>query len=134
MAYTPTTWATGDTVTATKMNKLEQGVANAGSALIADVDGTTLNKTMQEIYDALSAGTPVYIRWVYGDITDLADYVANQWLCPITTVYRYSDDVYRAVAVRGHNTLNNFDQMHLQALTFGASSMSGYPVFLSAVS
>ena len=31
MAYTPTTWATGDTVTATKMNKLEQGVANAGS-------------------------------------------------------------------------------------------------------
>lgn len=30
MAYTPTTWATGDTVTATKLNKLEQGVANAG--------------------------------------------------------------------------------------------------------
>lgn len=30
MAYTPTTWVTGDTVTATKMNKLEQGVANAG--------------------------------------------------------------------------------------------------------
>ena len=31
MAYTPTTWVTGDTVTATKLNKLEQGVANAGS-------------------------------------------------------------------------------------------------------
>lgn len=30
MAYTPTTWVTGDTVTATKLNKLEQGVANAG--------------------------------------------------------------------------------------------------------
>lgn len=30
MAYTPTTWVTGDTVTATKMNKLENGVANAG--------------------------------------------------------------------------------------------------------
>ena len=30
MAYTPTTWATGDTITATKLNKLEQGVANAG--------------------------------------------------------------------------------------------------------
>lgn len=29
MAYTPTTWAAGDTVTATKLNKLEQGVANA---------------------------------------------------------------------------------------------------------
>lgn len=30
MAYTPTTWNRGDTVTSTKLNKLEQGVANAG--------------------------------------------------------------------------------------------------------
>lgn len=30
MAYTPTTWTTGDTVTATKMNKIENGIANAG--------------------------------------------------------------------------------------------------------
>lgn len=30
MAYTPTTWATGDTITATKMNKIENGIANAG--------------------------------------------------------------------------------------------------------
>lgn len=30
MAYTPTTWVTGDTITATKLNKLEQGVSNAG--------------------------------------------------------------------------------------------------------
>lgn len=30
MSYTPTTWVTGDTITATKLNKLEQGVANAG--------------------------------------------------------------------------------------------------------
>lgn len=30
MAYTPTTWATGDIVTAEKLNKLERGVADAG--------------------------------------------------------------------------------------------------------
>lgn len=30
MSYTPTTWTTGDTVTATKMNKIENGIANAG--------------------------------------------------------------------------------------------------------
>ena len=30
MAYTPTTWVTGDKVTATKLNKIEQGIANAG--------------------------------------------------------------------------------------------------------
>ena len=31
MAYEPTTWAGGDTVTAAKLNKLEQGVAEAAS-------------------------------------------------------------------------------------------------------
>lgn len=30
MSYTPTTWATGDTLTATAMNKIENGIANAG--------------------------------------------------------------------------------------------------------
>ena len=30
MAYNPTTWNTGDTITATAMNKIENGIANAG--------------------------------------------------------------------------------------------------------
>ena len=30
MAYNPTTWQTGDTITATAMNKIENGIANAG--------------------------------------------------------------------------------------------------------
>lgn len=30
MSYTPTTWTTGDTITATKLNKIEQGIADAG--------------------------------------------------------------------------------------------------------
>ena len=30
MAYTPTVWQTGDTITAEKLNKLENGVANTG--------------------------------------------------------------------------------------------------------
>lgn len=29
MAYEPNTWSTGDTITAEKLNHLEQGVANA---------------------------------------------------------------------------------------------------------
>lgn len=31
MSYTPTTWTTGDTVDATAMNKIENGIANAGN-------------------------------------------------------------------------------------------------------
>lgn len=52
MSYTPTTWAAGDTVTAAKLNKLEQGVAAGGGVLVVhDVNGT-LDKTWQEIADA----------------------------------------------------------------------------------
>lgn len=30
MSYTPTTWNTGDTITASALNKIENGIANAG--------------------------------------------------------------------------------------------------------
>ena len=33
MSYTPTTWTTGDTITATKLNKMEQGIAGAGGGV-----------------------------------------------------------------------------------------------------
>ena len=56
MSYTPTTWAAGDTVTAAKLNKLEQGVASGGGVLVVHAtlgDAViTLDKTWQEIYDA----------------------------------------------------------------------------------
>ena len=32
MAYTPTTWSTGDTITASALNKMENGIANAVGA------------------------------------------------------------------------------------------------------
>ena len=31
MAYSPTTWTTGDTISASALNKIEQGIAGAGS-------------------------------------------------------------------------------------------------------
>lgn len=34
MSYTPTNWKAGDTVTSTKLNKMEQGIVNAGGANI----------------------------------------------------------------------------------------------------
>ena len=60
MSYTPTEWKTGDIVTSTKLNKLEQGVANAG-ALVVNISVTdngddtytyTCDKTAGEIYAA----------------------------------------------------------------------------------
>ena len=41
MSYTPTTWATGDTITATKLNKIENGIASAGGYDLVIVADTT---------------------------------------------------------------------------------------------
>lgn len=38
MSYTPTTWTTGDTITATALNKIENGIANAGGVAVVHVD------------------------------------------------------------------------------------------------
>ena len=55
MSYTPTTWATGDVITATKLNNMEQGIASAGGGgpIVVDVsESGVLSKTWQEISDA----------------------------------------------------------------------------------
>lgn len=139
MAYTPTTWVTGDTVTATKLNKLEQGVANAGSALICtatyssslSVPNYVLDKTVQEIYDALLSGTPAYIKYQYGVLG--VDFTSHIFLAPIIKIYSYNTTaVIKIIASRPYNTSsgkNNYGYIHSPSLiAFSASSMSDYPV------
>ena len=63
MSYTPTEWKTGDVVTSAKLNKLEQGVADAGlGAMVATFtfteDGITCDKTYSEINAAYQSGGP----------------------------------------------------------------------------
>jgi hypothetical protein len=36
MSYTPTNWSTGDTITASAMNKIENGIANAGGCAVVN--------------------------------------------------------------------------------------------------
>ena len=70
MSYTPTTWATGDVITAEKLNKLENGVADGTKLFVINATGVasqdnpqttpTLDKTYDEIKAAYDAGmTPV---------------------------------------------------------------------------
>ena len=68
MSYEPTNWKTGDVVTSTKLNHMEQGIAAAGQMIIVRIDPetTTMQSTWQEIYDALRAGVFVY----YNDHSD----------------------------------------------------------------
>lgn len=76
MAYTPTVWATGDIITAEKLNKMEQGIENAGIPQFFVVHGTvaldqhtaTLDKTYEEMVSAVSAGAIIIaiVEFAYG--------------------------------------------------------------------
>lgn len=107
MSYTPTNWATGDTITAEKLNKLEQGVASAGSVLILTDTNETLDKTWQEIYDAPFA----VIK---------KDDAGERYAYPVSGVYEDSGE-YIVAATAG-----------LRAITYSSSSASGFPARDSA--
>lgn len=66
MAYTPTTWTTGDTITTSKLNKIEQGIAGAGGCFLVGYDtnnAMALDKTWQEIVDAVKSGKLPILYW-----------------------------------------------------------------------
>ena len=70
MAYTPTTWVTGDKVTSTKLNKIEQGIANAGGGGLAHYTDTsgTLDCTYNDLVADITAGRLPYISNSAGSI------------------------------------------------------------------
>ncbi len=59
MAYTPTTWTTGDTITASAMNKIENGIANAGGGgtevVIIYMPNSTIGYQAEGDFDACLA-------------------------------------------------------------------------------
>lgn len=138
MSYTPTTWTTGDTITATAMNKIENGIANAGGALICTLsfngDDYVLDKTVQEIYDALLGGTPVYIKYQYGTISD---YVGHLYLAPVVRIYNYDyTNSIRIIAVRPSNVVNigsNYGVATSGVIIYSASGLNEYPTFYKSV-
>lgn len=132
MSYTPTTWTTGDTISASAMNKIENGIANAGSALMVQYNNGMLDKTVQEIYDAISAGTPVLWVYMYGDPagSSSVSYTGDLQLVNIFQVYRYSTNDFR---VCGFRFSGDYTQMVPQVIMFSASSMSAYPSFYKNV-
>ena len=138
MSYTPTTWTTGDTITATKLNKIENGIASAGSALIATASnlnntsnplgyGSTLDKTFTEIYTALSGGIPVYVKAVIST-SGLSDYTTVASLGQVVSAFKYNNDYRVYVSAHCSASINGYNFAQRNALIcFDASSASGYP-------
>lgn len=116
MSYIKQTWTRGDTITADKLNHMEDGIANNGSFLIVndeyheELDGTVLDKTWQEIYDAMEAGVVCFVK-SHPDQN-------NVTLCMIETCYLNNNNNTYNIIVNGYNyTLGHFTTM----------SSDGYP-------
>lgn len=86
MAYDPTVWKSGDTITSAKLNKLENGLAEAsgggtgGNVLMINIisEGSTLtmDKTYAEIKSAFMNGLVICIQSAYGgNLMALVTYV-----------------------------------------------------------
>lgn len=141
MSYTPTTWTTGDTITASAMNKIEQGIANAGGGFVVNVtseNGTlTMDKTFAEIYEAMDSGIPCFMKYIDelsgGETLDTA-YTYVAYLDPIVTLYKY-DDVYRVLVSSSCPLyVSNTTGVGVpQIYTFQASISTDYPTFLRRV-
>ena len=84
MSYTPTTWTTGDTITATKLNKIEQGIANAGGGASWDAV-IRLTHSNDSGADAPGNLTPSIVS---GSFSDLYSKLSNGG-CPIILVEYY---------------------------------------------
>ena len=111
MSYTPTNWVTGDTITASAMNKIENGIANAGSTtpLVVTVteSGADLicNKTFNQVKAAMDSNQAVYF-----DFTGTSD-----WDNAYSLAVGYSNSVYSVITFVNQNIF-----------TFFAASADGY--------
>lgn len=66
MSYEPTNWKSGDTITSAKLNKLENGLAEAsggggGGVLVVHSTNGTLDKTWKEIHDAMGTSLAILL-------------------------------------------------------------------------
>lgn len=75
MAYTKTNWVTGDVVTSEKLNKIEQGIVDAGPMIVhatkisdSSTVTITLDKTFIELKTAFESGRDV--KLIYTDSLD----------------------------------------------------------------
>lgn len=106
MAYVKTTWATGDVITAEKLNNAEGGIEAAYPLIVVKseyVDGENravlrvggtdyqLDKTYSEIFTALSAGKLVMIMNTTEDAVN----------CDYILYADYTNEIYSVASVGG---------------------------------
>ena len=100
MAYEKQTWQCGETITADKLNHMEDGIeeccSGGGSALIVKVDHIEetddailihYDKTYQEVKDAYDAGLPIYFDTKNDDTSSFDRYYCCSVSDPTLGIY-----------------------------------------------
>lgn len=134
MSYTPTNWNTGDTITASALNKIEQGIADGGNgAVIIEDNGTQLDKTFAEIYELVHSGVPCYIRYANpSSVSDLdSEYAYHAVLMPVVAALKYNA-TYRVYASSSLGQyVSNTNYVGVPAVwAYQVNISSDYPTFL----
>lgn len=100
MSYTPTTWAAGDTVTAAKLNKLEQGVASSGGVLVVELDNDgNLDITAGDLFSAAQSG---YV------VVKVASEQLGNLVLPVVAATNNDSGYYFAVGFCDGNTFSTW--------------------------
>lgn len=110
MAYNPTTWTTGDTITATAMNKIENGIANAGGG----------NPVIKMVASNFSASTHICGEFL---------------LCTLNNGVYYPAAVFIpscGVVTAGQGEIVLYENMTLFITTFPATADNGNYVLIFA--
>lgn len=117
MSYTRHTWASGDVVSAARLNNIEDGIEGGGGLVVTATkngDTWTLDKTAGEIYQAFTSGMAVILTKT--DVFDGTDVIYHH----ILACCQMDDGGYNYVFVF-------FDYNY----SFVASSSSSYPSYTS---
>lgn len=126
MAYEPTNWKAGDTVTSAKLNKMEQGIASAGGAniLVAHFIDSTEDGRPQAPSRAAGSATPAISGRLDVTLEEIEN--ADFTIVKLTTDYgmgnAYIDHIYYDEDINGYVLTTS-----VSGLTFFAAHNDDYP-------
>ena len=121
MSYTPTNWTTGDTITATALNKIENGIASAGGGYDFVITGGWIS----DDWDSLTLASGSYsglVTMLQNGIVPSGviyiDYDDGTRIGLLATIKDLSADDMVACAFIGYTPVN--DTVDLMAFVIGS--------------
>ena len=113
MAYTPTVWQAGDTVTVAKLNKMEQGIASCGGVYLVNIgeSETTgdpiLDKTAAEIWAAAQTSIVIGRTSVAGGGVFIEPLVEASYDPAPQYSFTFGDRIFGAYSDSAYPTVSN---------------------------